>query len=250
MTTHLYCVLPHAIRGGVPADLSGVAGARVRALAVDGLVAWVSDAERELAASIDGIRAHNDVVEAAMATGSTPVPARFGQRFDDDDACRIALSSRASAVEPLLATMQGFVEMTLIITPSTRRMVGELEPVLPEMFDPAANGVGRRYLDTLRKRELRTGEINHATEAVARALNAAAQPFVRRTLNHQAVTPLPLRTISHLIARDDVERYQAAVRAVEGTGEFRFLVIGPRAPYSFCALGEEPGGTHGMNLAD
>jgi hypothetical protein len=250
VTTHLYCVLPYAIRGEVPAGLSGVAGARVRALPVDGLVAWVSDAERGLAVSIDGIRAHNDVVEAAMATGSTPVPARFGQRFDNDDACRNALASRADAVEPLLATMQGLVEMTLIITPSTRRMVGELEPVLPEMFDPTTQGAGRRYLDTLRKREMKTGEINHATDDVADALNAAAQPFVRRTLAHQAVTPLPLRTISHLIARDDVDSYQAAVRGVEGGAEFRFLVIGPRAPYSFCALGEEAGGTHGMNLAD
>ena len=185
-----------------------------------------------------------------METGSTPVPARYGQRFDSDEACRSALSSRAAAVEPLLATMQGFVEMTLIITPSAGRMVTDLEPVLPEMFDAGTEGVGRRYLDTLRKRELRTGEINHATDHIASALDEAARPFVKRSLAHQAVTPLPLRTISHLIARDDVERYGAAVRSVDGGSGFRFLVIGPRAPYSFCALGADAGGTHGMNLAD
>src|SRR5262245_60128268 len=123
MTTHLYCVLPHAMRAAIPAGLSGLAGARVRALPVDGLVAWVSDVAREMPVSLDGVHAHDAVVEAALETGSTPVPARFGQRFDDDDACRAALANRSMSVESLLADVQGFVEMTLIITPSTRRML-------------------------------------------------------------------------------------------------------------------------------
>jgi hypothetical protein len=250
MTTHLYCVLPHRFRGTVPAGLNGVAGGAVRAIPVDGLVAWVSDVERGVPVSIDGIRAHNDVVEAAMETGSTPVPARYGQRFDDDEACRAALASRAASVEPLLATMQGFVEMTLLVTPSTRRMIDDLEPVLPEMFDPKTQGVGRRYLDTLRKREMRSGEISHASDDITRKLVEAAGPLVHRTLDHQTITPMPLRTISHLVARDDVDRYKEAVGAVLSGRDFQFLVIGPRAPYSFCALGSDAGGAHGMNLAD
>jgi hypothetical protein len=249
MTTHLYCVLPHQIRDAVPLGLSGVSGARVRALPVDGLVAWVSDAERGVPPSIDGVRAHDAVVEAALETGSTPVPARFGQRFEDDDACLAALASRADSVESLLAEMQGFVEMTVLITPSTRRMIDDLEPVIPEMLDTDTPGAGRRYLDTLRKREMRTGEISDATDEIARDLTAAADPFVHRSLIHQSATPLPLRTISHLISRDDVDRYKHAVGEVQGGPEFRFLVIGPRAPYSFCAL-TSGGGAHGMNLAD
>ena len=61
---------------------------------------------------------------------------------------------------------------------------------------------------------------------------------------------MPFRTISHLIARDVVEPYKRAVAAVEASKEFRFLVIGPRAPYSFCALTAGDGGSHGMKLAD
>ena len=249
MTTHLYCVLPHQLRGAIPSGLSGVSGKTVRALPVDGLVAWVSDVEREVAVSTEGIRAHNDVVEAAMQTGSTPVPARYGQRFDDDEACRAALASRSASVESLLATMQGLVEMTVIITPSTGKMIRELEPVLPEMFDTEAEGAGRRYLDTLRKREARTGAINHGTDEIGDRVAAAAEPIVRKTLVHQTLTPLPLRTVSHLVARADVARYNEAIGAVAGGAEFRLLVIGPRAPYSFCALSSEAGGTHGMNLA-
>lgn len=250
MSTHLYCILPHERRGAIPAGLSGVEGGRVRALPVDGLVAWVSDVPREVPVSVDGVRAHDAVVEAALETGSTPVPARFGQRFADDDACRTALASRAESVESLVSTMQGFVEMTIIITPSTRRMLRDLEPVIPEMLDSATPGAGRRYLETLRGREAATGAIHHATAELAAQVTEATKPYVRRSAVHQVAAPLPLRTISHLVAREHVADYQKALGAIESGRDFRFLVIGPRAPYSFCALSSDSGGTHGMNLAD
>jgi hypothetical protein len=249
MSTHLYCVLPHQMRGSMPAGLSGLAGARVRALPVDGIVAWVSDVRRALGVSVEGVRAHDAVVEAALETGTTPVPARFGQRFKDDDACRAALSSRATSVETLLSTIQGFVEMTLIITPSTRRMLRDLQPVIPEMVDPPAIGIGRRYLETLQAREAATGALRSAIDKVANALNAAAKPFVHRAAVHEQLTRLPFRTVSHLIPREAVADYKSAISDVSPDPEFRFLLIGPRAPYSFCALGES-GGAHGMNLAD
>lgn len=249
MTTHLYCVLPHETRGLIPQGLSGLAGADVRALPVEGLVAWVSDIARDVPVTIDGVKAHDAVVEAALATGSTPVPARFGQRFDDDDACRAALANRSNTVEPLVAGMQGFVEMTLIITPSTRRMLSDLEPVLPDMFEPGTENIGHRYIETLRRREARTAAIRNAIDDLATKLLEAVKHIVRRTSVHQTVTPLPLRTISHLIARTDVASYHDDIQCVHGSTEFRFLVVGPRAPYSFSAL-SETGGRHGMNLAD
>jgi hypothetical protein len=221
----------------------------VRTLFVDGLVAWVSDVARQLPVSVDGVRAHDAVVEAALETGTTPVPARFGQRFASDDACREALRSRAASVESVLADVQGSVEMTLILTPSTRRMIRDLEPVLPEMFDSEEEGPGRRYLDSLRKKEAVTGAVKSAIDELAKALNKAAGALVRRATVLEQVSPLPLRTISHLIARDDVADYMSAVASVEAGGDLRFLLIGPRAPYSFSAL-TDSGGRHGMKLAD
>jgi len=250
MSTHLYCVLPGEIPSSVPSGLTGVEGGSVRALPVDHIVAWVSDVERDFPVSIDGVRAHDTVVEAALETGSTPVPARFGQRFVNDDACAAALVSRGPSVESLLASMQGLVEMTIIVTPSTRRMIRELEPVVPEMFEPGVEGTGRRYLETLRSREAATGAVAHATDALARQLAEATSHVVRRWLEHRSATPIPLRTISHLIARDDVGEFRRSVARVERGREFQFLVIGPRAPYSFCALRSDTGGMHGMNLAD
>jgi hypothetical protein len=52
-----------------------------------------------------------------------------------------------------------------------------------------------------------------------------------------------------LIARNDVARYREVVSGVQTSREFRYLVIGPRAPYSFSALSTS-GGPHGMKLAD
>jgi hypothetical protein len=249
MTTHLYCVLPDDTGDEIPPGLNGLAGARVRALPVDGVVAWVSDVARDVPLSFDGVRTHHAVVEAAFETGSTPVPARFGQRFDDDEACRAALANRADTVEMLVADMQGLVEMTLIVAPTTRRIVKDLEPVLPEMLEPESEGVGRRYLTALRKREMATGAVRTAMDELAERLTDAVGSIARRTTIHQTVTPMPLRTISHLVARKDLAAYRASLESVHASGEFRFLVIGPRAPYSFSALSDS-GGAHGMNLAD
>ena len=177
MTTHLYCVLPHQLRGAIPAGLTAWPAARVRALAVDGLVAWVSDIERGAPVSIEGIRAHNDVVEAAMETGSTPVPARYGQRFDDDRRAAIALGSRADVGRTRCsATMQGFVEMTV----SSRRRP-------PDDRRPRA-GAPR---DVRQRRSRRRTPISRHT-AKARSADRRDQPGDRRDCaSHRAQRPTP-----------------------------------------------------------
>jgi hypothetical protein len=249
MTTHLYCILPGENGDAVPPDLSGVDGAHVRVLPVDRIVAWVSDAERGLPVSVEGVRAHDAVVEAALDSGSTPVPARFGQRFASDDDCRAALARRASALEPLVAAVQGLVEMTLILTPSTRRMLRDLQPVLPELAEEEMRGPGTAYIHKLRARESAAGTVRRAMDVLAKRLTDATRALVRDTKVHDQSPRLPLRTLSQLIARPLVEDYRRAVDAVESGREFRFLLIGPRAPYSFCSLGAD-GGMHGMKLAD
>jgi hypothetical protein len=246
MSTHLYCVLP-GDAPEVPSELRGVEGATVHALSVNGLVAWVSDVQANGPVSIDGVRSHDAVVEAALELGSTPLPARFGQRFVDDDACREALLQRSALIETLLSSIQGLVEMTILITPSTRRMLRELEPVIPEMFEPGVAGPGRKYLETLRSREAATGSAARATEALARRVGEATANIVRKSLSHLSG---PFRTVSNLLSREDVAEFKRAVALVDRGLEFQFLVIGPRAPYSFSALKSDTGSIHGMNLAD
>ena len=246
MSTHLYCILP-GDAPEVPVGLKGVDGGAVRALAVNEVVAWVSDVERNVPVSIDGVKCHDAVVEAALELGATPVPARFGQRFPDDAACRDALSQRSPLIEKLLSSIQGLVEITILITPSTRRMLRELEPVIPEIFEPDVAGSGRKYLETLRSREAATGSAARATDALARRVAEATGDIVRKSLTHLSG---PFRTISNLLSRDDVAEFKRAVALVDRGLEFQFLVIGPRAPYSFSGLKSDTGSVHGMNLAD
>jgi hypothetical protein len=249
VTTHLYCVLPNDEHSRVPDGLPGLDGAPVRALTVDHLVAWVSDVDSRGAIAISGVKTHDAVVETALATGSTPVPARFGQRFADDDACREALRRQSGAIEAVLGTVQGFVEMTLLLTPSTKRMVNDLQPVLPDMVGDGP-GIGRRYLESLRAREAATGAVRQALDALAQRLAQAAHRFIRRVAVQDNLPRMPFRTVSHLISRDLVDQYRAEIGMVHPTGDFRFLIIGPRAPYSFSALGSAGSGAHGMKLAD
>ncbi len=250
MSTHLYCVLPHALRGDVPPGLSGVDGARVRALTVEQLVVWVSDVERRAPMSFDGVRAHDAVVEAALEMGATPMPARFGQTFSDDAACRTAIARRATSVETVLEELQGCVEMTVIITPSTRRMLSDLEPVVPQMFEADAPGAGRDYLEALSAREAASGTVQRTANGLAERLEAAVAPVLVKKAQPRSVMRMPMLTLSHLIRRDDVDAYREAISSVKSGPELRYLLIGPRAPYSFCGLDAGPGGAHGMNLAD
>jgi hypothetical protein len=253
MSTHLYCMLPGANPVQLPAGLAGIGGAAVRVLDVEGVVAWVSDAVAPkplppaLApdAAIAGVREHDAVVEAALATGITPVPARFGQRFSGDDACADEIRRHAGHIVALLAAMQGLVEMTLILAPSTRRAVAELIPVLPEMV---GEGAGRKYLEALSAREAATGAVKQALDALGQRLGEAAREFVQRVSVQENLARMPMRAISHLVARERVEPYREAVRSVHPTADYRFIIVGPRAPYSFASIASD-GGPHGLRLA-
>jgi hypothetical protein len=249
VTTHLYCILPSDPAAPLPDGLVGIAAAPVRTLASDGIVGWVSDTTPAPERSIDGIRAHNDVVQAALETGTTPAPVRFGHRFADDTACRDALDRIAPSIAEVLSTLQGYVEMTLILTPSTGRMLRDLEPVIPQMLIDEP-GTGKRYLETLRAREAATGTVRRAMDALTQRLGDAVQRIVRRSSTHEDMTRMPLRTISHLVARDLVDAYREALAAVKAGSEFRLLVVGPRAPYSFCGIGASGEGHHGIKQAD
>ena len=253
MSTHLYCLLPPTSLAAMPAGLTGIDGAPVRVLSMDRVVAWVSDTQPRAKGpslvadeAIAGIREHDAVVEAALGTGLTPVPARFGQRFVTDEACADGIDRNATAIAALLAAVQGFVEMTLILAPSTKRVVADLIPVLPEMV---GEGAGRKYLESLRAREAATGSVRQALDALAQRVGEATQEFVRRVSVHENLAKMPMRAISHLIARDLVDRYRESLAAVLMTGDYRFIVVGPRAPYSFATLTDTDGGSHGLRLA-
>jgi Gas vesicle synthesis protein GvpL/GvpF len=204
--TYLYCITAPAAPGPTPATI-GVDGAAVRQLGP----AWVSDVEtRPVRATVDRIRAHDAVVAAALDTGVTPLPARFGQVFASDDDCEQAISARMSELSAALARISGMVEMTLLLR--------------AEEVPASERSSGTAYLESLARRERAEDALRHA----ARGINAQLAGYVRETAERTSGGVL---TLSHLIERDALGRYRDRAEAL--IGDLHATIVGPTAPYSF-----------------
>lgn len=241
MSTYLYCLLMPARPESLPPRLTGVDGAPVRSIASGDVEAWVSTISSTITPDVARARAHNDVVEAAMATGRTPLPARFGQRFADDTACLADVDRRREVVGPALRRVQGTVEMSILLTvepPVEAPASVELPPV-----DPRASGAGHRYLAALRAREAAEArwrdrvleQLRRVEDGLGDLVGDASAPGI----GHGRVAG----TVSHLVRHAAVDRYRVAAAAVTLAPGFRVLVAGPRAPYSFCDTPDAGAGT-------
>src|SRR5579862_4475478 len=113
--TYLYCLTAHEAPDPPPAT-AGLDGGPVRRIGNAGVHAWVGDVDaRSVRATIDRVRAHDHVVAAALGTGSTPLPARFGQTFESDEECLAVLLAKQEKMSAGLARVAGMVEMTVIL---------------------------------------------------------------------------------------------------------------------------------------
>jgi hypothetical protein len=207
---------------------SGVGGTVVRMLTAGSLAAWVETiADRSIAPTVEGVRVHDAVVTAALDSGETPLPARFGQVFESDDACRAALLEQRERMETDLARVRGLVEMRVVA-----RLPRPETPPPDDATPEASPGIG--YMRRLQRGRAMEQIVQASAAAVRRRLTETVGAFVRG----EAVTldPLPaaILTLSHLVARDEVPAYRTAVHdATLGALVERFVVCGPVAPYQF-----------------
>jgi hypothetical protein len=202
------------------------------------LEAWVTTVDETMFRVSAGalfttlLLAHNEVIGAALATGRTPIPARFGQRFADDATCLADIERRGDAIRRALTNVAGCVEMGILLAPSAGRLLRELEPVpalpRPRLEEPRA---GRRYLEGLRSRAVRNEARRTAGDAELQRLSAAVTHLVRDESKGAATAGVV--SVSHLVRRDDAERYRSALEAMTASPGFRMLITGPRAPYNF-----------------
>jgi hypothetical protein len=243
MSTYLYCLLPAAdATEPLPPRPPGIGGAAVRVLPVEALEAWVSTiAGRSPEATIAAVREHDTVVSAALATGRTPLPARFGQSWPSDAACVASLRQRAAELEPHLRRVAGLVEMTVCT-------------VLPEM--PSATDVpaatrdetapGSAYLRHLRARADRERHLRTALEALRARVSGALGSLSRGEVAEiRESDEAPALSISYLVERGGEARFRRAVSEVAREAAARLVVAGPRAPYSFAPAARQPGRAYG-----
>ncbi|MFN2563626.1 MAG: GvpL/GvpF family gas vesicle protein [Gemmatimonadaceae bacterium] len=231
MPTYLYCLLiPAGGPDAGPAAVRGIAGAAVRVLSAGSLEAWVSTVPAPPpAATAQTVREHDGVVSAALATGRTPLPARFGQIWASDEACATAVTQRNAELEPLLRRVAGLVEMTVCTL-----LPGMPPAPLRRADDTGETTPGRAYLRRLRARADRERRLRAALEAlrarVSRALGPVSRGEVAEIRGSDEVLSL---SVSYLVERGQEDDFRRAVNEVSREAAARLVVAGPRAPYSF-----------------
>jgi hypothetical protein len=238
MPTYLYCLLlRETAADSVEAPATGIAGAPVRILPAGPIEAWVSGLDAgPPSPSVEAVREHDRVVSAALATGRTPLPARFGQVWPSDDACVTALTRRTGELEPLLRGVAGLVEMS----------VHTLLPGMPPAAQrpPADRSApGTAYLHGLRARADRERHLRAALEALRKRVAQALGPLARdESAEIRGSDEALALSVSYLVDRGSEGRFREAVSEVERDSAARLVVAGPRAPYSFAPrAGAEPG---------
>lgn len=238
MATYLYCVLPHGEKEQPPTRVLGIDDTPVRVLAAAGLEAWVSTVVSATpVATVDTVKQHDRVVSAALATGRTPLPARFGQTWASDAACVASIRERVGELEPLLRRVAGLVEMTVCtLLPG---MPPAVAPPVPASDDTAP---GRAYLEGLRARTNRERHLRTALEALRQRVSGALGPLSRGEIAEIRGSERALAlSVSYLVERGGEARFRAAVADVARDAAARLVVAGPRAPYSFAPTPRQPG---------
>ncbi|MEU0098496.1 GvpL/GvpF family gas vesicle protein [Streptomyces sp. NPDC006267] len=235
MPTYIY-----AITGaGHPLPLNGLHGvgdppSALRTLHTERLAAVVSDAPAGLRAKRRDVMAHQNVLEALMASGAT-LPMRFGLVGPGDDEVTAALDREADAYRERLTELDGRVEYNLkagrdeedllreIMTESDEiRQLNERTRAQGGHEDRVA--LGERVANEVAARHRREAEDIAARLADAAARSSHAEPAPQQFLN-----------LSFLVSRAATEDFVAAVRReAERRGDaYSFTLTGPLPPYSF-----------------
>lgn len=220
---HLYCMVPagHA----PPSGCSGVDGAAVRLIDAGALGIWVSAHAARPAAAVDAARAHNEVVAAAMDRAVTPVPARFGQWFPDENSAAAQVAGEAGRWLERLAALAGHAEYGI-------RVVEDVAAAAPDVHGSASVS-GTEYMQELARRRARQAERQERGARLARRIASRAAGLVTETSVETAETGT-LLSVAHLVAWNAAEAYHSAMRGLQGEcGDLRFVFSGPWPPWSF-----------------
>jgi hypothetical protein len=220
MPTHLYCLVDARSDCAPPSEFPDV-----RALVVGNIAAWVATTshekiDRDARRAVREVLEHDRVIGRAVARGLSVVPATLADAYDSDDDVAADISARTDEIVDSLGRANGAVEMTIIIaadTPAKRKAAPSPSP-------------GKAYLEALRDLPMRLNTLANDLDARLGSLSLAQ---VRRVDRDRVA-------LSHLVRAVDVDSYCAAVR--NENGDFRIVIDGPRAPYSFAVFSPRAAG--------
>jgi len=205
--------------------VTGVAGERLRVVAVGAVSAIVGDIRRAPKPTEANLRKYDSVMRALARTSPALLPVRFGTQFRDLDELSLVLQSRQSSLRRLLRHVRNRAQMTI-------RMV---VPVA----GPNVNPSGSR-----RPSGLRTTGSAYLKDRAAEAAHAReipgfdpARAAVRRWVKDERVERhANVASVYHLIPRGSVDAYRAALDRAAHKAGLRLRVSGPWPPYAFSSF--------------
>jgi hypothetical protein len=225
MAIYLYCLLRAAREP--PAHLTGIDGAAVRAVRLGDLSAWVSDApDSSVTVTTERATAHDRVVRAALE-GETPLPARFGQIVPDEENLSRAVQERRGQLVSALDRVAGAVEMTVrLLAPGAARGPSD-------RGRSSAPTSGRDYLEQVAAAQREERNVLADLEIARDRVRSVVRGLVRAESFH-ATPGSSLATLSHLVSREDIDKYRGALLVLRNEEPtLAIMVSGPWAPYSF-----------------
>jgi hypothetical protein len=195
----------------------------VRLVACDDVWAAVGDVASAPTVDEASLRAHDAAVRRLAAGASALLPARFGSVAGDERALCEALRPRLDAFREGLRAVRGCEQMTLRFA-----RLDAAEPASTTPVTSPASGPGTRYLDA---RRASAGD-PRAVPEIGRVLDALA-PLVRGERRERHERPPLLASVYHLVARESLDAYRAAVASAADEAGLRVTISGPWPPYAF-----------------
>lgn len=216
---YLYAILPAEVTE--PAQLgAGLAGEPLRLVPCSGLLVAAGELETPPTVTPETLAAHDAVVRRLAGQVEAILPVRFGEHAQDEGELASLLAPRSRELSEALETVRGCDQMTL-------RVFGDPEPPISET-EPQG-GPGARYLEA-RRRELERERSLPEIEPLREAL----KPLLRAERVERRADGRLLGNAYHLVRREDVPAYLAAVRQAEGRlNGRRVAASGPWPPYAF-----------------
>jgi len=225
----MFCVYALVDSPGPVQSVTGLAGERLRGIAVDGVVAIVGEVRRRPAASTRNLRKYASIVESIAARVPAILPVRFGTTFTDLAELRSVLRSRRAATRQRLRAVRRRAQMTIRIVgsdPDDEHSRG-LTPLMSRTGVRPRNEAtqGTRYL------RQRLAVLRTASEVPELA---PIQMAIRGSVKEERVERCGgVITVHHLIPRARAARYLAAVERAAGQSGIRLAISGPFPPYAF-----------------
>ena len=184
------------------------------------------------AASPANVRRHESVLQALMVT-RTVLPVRFGTLLPDAERTREVLREHYRSFAETLARVRGRVELGLrVLWTADGVPLAAAQPPVSERSAPTVSG--RTYLLARLEEEHRSQAVQRQAETIAAEIHGPLAAIAADSTRQTLPTPQTLLVAAYLVDRDNVVRFEGAVRAVARvfTG-CRFLLTGPWSPYSF-----------------